>query len=68
MPALRELALTVEARADHQYFWVILEALSSDAAEAIHYTPIQSAATPQSSYASALVMGANALRKLAEAR
>ena len=63
MPALRDIALTVEERQPGQYFWVLLEASSSDAAEEIHYSPIQTAATPQSSYASALVMGANALRK-----
>lgn len=66
MPALRDIALTVEERDPHQFFWVLLEATSSDAAEAIHYSPIFSAAAPQSSYASALVMGANALRKLAD--
>lgn len=66
MPALRDIALTVEERSDQQFFWVLLEATHSEAAEAIHYSPIFSAAGPQSSYASALVMGANALRKLAE--
>jgi len=66
MPALRDIALTVEERDRHQYFWVILEAATGDSAEAIHYSPIFSAAAPQSTYASALVMGANALRKLAE--
>lgn len=68
MPALRDIALTVEERQHNQFFWVILEASTSDAAEAIHYGRILAAATPQSSYASALVMGANALRKLMEAR
>jgi hypothetical protein len=66
MPALRDIALTVEERQPDQYFWVLLEASSSDAAEAIHYSPIQTAASAQASYASALVMGANALRKLME--
>ncbi|MDM0013104.1 hypothetical protein QTH87_11730 [Variovorax sp. J22P168] len=65
MPALRDIALTVEERNEHQFFWVILEALDSDAAEAIHYARIFDAATPQPSYASALAMGAAALRKLA---
>jgi hypothetical protein len=68
MTALRDIALTVEERGQDQYFWVILEATNNEAAEAIYYSPIQTAATPQSSYASALVMGANALRKMAEAK
>jgi len=66
MPALRDIALTVEERQPNQYFWVILEAFSSDAAEAIHYNRMQTAARPQASYSSALVMGANALRKMAD--
>ncbi|MGO4390932.1 hypothetical protein AB4Z46_06200 [Variovorax sp. M-6] len=66
MPASRDIALTVEERETHQFFWVILEALNSDAAEAIHYSRILTAATPQPSYSSALVMGANALRKLVD--
>ena len=66
MPALRDIALTVEERQPDHYFWVLLEASTSDSAEEIHYSPIQTAATPQGSYASALVMGANALRKLME--
>jgi hypothetical protein len=66
MAALRDIALTVEERADKQFFWVILEAFNDDGSEAIHYSRIHIAATPQSTYASALVMGANALRKIAD--
>lgn len=66
MAALRDIALTVEERADRQFFWVILEATTGDGSEAIHYNPIHIAAAPQPSYASALVMGANALRKIAD--
>ena len=66
MPALRDIALTVEERDEHQFFWVILEAATSDAAEAIHYSRIFTAAAPQSSYSSALAMGAHALRKLVD--
>ena len=66
MPALRDLALTVEERDLHQFFWVILEAEPSDAAEAIHYNGIYCAANPQTSYSNALVMGAHQLRKLAD--
>ncbi|MGJ7508848.1 hypothetical protein [Variovorax sp. GT1P44] len=64
MPALRDIALTVEERAPNQFFWVLLEAASSDAVEAIHYQRIHTASVAQSSYSSALVMGANALRRL----
>lgn len=64
MPALRDIALTVEERETNQFFWVLLEAMSSDATDAIIYQRIQTASTPQPDYSSALVMGANALRKL----
>jgi len=64
MPALRDIALTVEERETNQFFWVLLEALSSDAPDAIIYRRIQTASTPQPSYSSALVMGADALRRL----
>jgi len=66
MPGLRDIALTVEERDKNQFFWVILEALQSDAAEAIHYSGIYCAANPQTTYANALVMGAHQLRKLAD--
>jgi hypothetical protein len=64
MPALRDIALTVEERAPNEFFWVLLEAASSDAVEAIHYQRIHAASMAQASYSSALVMGANALRRL----
>jgi hypothetical protein len=64
MPALRDIALTVEEREPNQFFWVLLEALSSDATDAILYRRLQTTLTPQPDYSSALVMGANALRKL----
>jgi hypothetical protein len=64
MPALRDIALTVEERETNQFVWILLEALSSDATDAIHYRRIHTASVAQPSYSSALVMGANALRKL----
>lgn len=64
MPALRDVALTVEEREPNQFFWVLLEALSSDATDAIHYRRFQTASIPQPDYSSALVMGAHALRKI----
>ncbi|MDM0103836.1 hypothetical protein QTH97_02750 [Variovorax sp. J22R24] len=66
MPALRDIALTVEERGQNQYFWVLLEAFNSDAVEAIHYQRIHTASVAQTTYSSALVMGANALRRLIE--
>ena len=66
MPALRDIALTVEERGPNQYFWVLLEAFNSDAVETIHYQRIHTASVAQASYSSALVMGANALRKLVD--
>ncbi|MDL9998214.1 hypothetical protein QTI24_06340 [Variovorax sp. J22P240] len=66
MPALRDIALTVEERGPNQYFWVLLEAFNSDAVETIHYQRIHIASVAQTSYSSALVMGANALRKLVD--
>jgi hypothetical protein len=69
------MALTVEEHADGQFFWVILEGSNGDRAdaghgdgdgEAIHYTPLHIAATPQSTYASALVLGAHAMRRIAD--
>lgn len=66
MPALRDIALTIEERTPHQFHWVLMEALHSEAAEAIYYRRIQSAATAQSSYSNALALGAHALRRLVE--
>ena len=65
---LRDIALTVEERATNQFFWVLVEASDSDAPEAIHYRTIHSASTPQSSYSSALVLGAAVLRRLVQAQ
>ena len=64
MPVLRDLALTVEERENNQFFWVLLEALSSDPTDAIHYQRIQTASVAQPNYSDALVMGANAMRKI----
>lgn len=64
MPPIRDIALTVEERAENQFFWVLIEAADAGGGEALHYGRLQSAAQPQSSYASALVMGAHALRTL----
>jgi hypothetical protein len=65
MPALRDIALTVEERVKGQFFWVLIEALDNETSEALHYRRFTSAATPQTSYSSALAMGAAALQRLA---
>lgn len=66
MSALREIALTVEERGANQFYWVLLEAVSTDETEAIHYRKIRVATVPQPSYSSALAVGANALRRFAD--
>ena len=66
MAALREIALTVEEREANQFYWVLLEAVSTDETEAIHYRKIRSATLAQTSYSSALAVGASALRRLAD--
>jgi hypothetical protein len=67
MATARDIALTVEEREENQFFWVLIEAADNEAADEIHYARIHSASIPQPSYSSALVMGAQALRKLAGA-
>jgi len=66
MAALREIALTVEERGTGQLYWVLLEAVSSGETEEIHYRKIRSATLAQPTYSSALAVGANALRRLAD--
>ena len=68
MPAIRDMALTVEEREKGKFFWMLIEALDDDAAESMLYRRFKSAATPQSSYSSALALGAAALRRLADAQ
>ncbi|MBO9647442.1 MAG: hypothetical protein J7605_02960 [Variovorax sp.] len=66
MTALHDIALMVEERGTNQFHWILLQAVSSDEAEAIQYRRIYSARVPQTSYSNALVVGANALRKLGQ--
>ena len=68
MPAIRDMALTVEERERGSFYWVLIEALDDEAGEAMLYRRFKSAATAQPSYSSALVLGAAALRRLAEAQ
>ncbi|MBT2321219.1 hypothetical protein J7E62_02450 [Variovorax paradoxus] len=67
MPAVRDMALTVEEREKGQFFWVLIEAFDNEAGEAMYYRRFKSAATPQPSYSSALALGVAALRRLASA-
>ena len=63
---LREIALTVEERQANQFYWVLLEAVSSDETEAIHYRRIRTATLAQTTYSNALAVGTQALRRLAD--
>ena len=66
MPAIRDMALTVEERGKGEFFWVLIEAFDNETGDALHYRRFKSAATPQASYSSALALGAAALRRLAD--
>jgi hypothetical protein len=68
MPALNDLALTVEEREPGQFFWTLLEARHSDeASETLDYRVYRTAAKPQASYSNALAMGAAELQKISAA-
>ncbi|MGJ7499079.1 hypothetical protein ACSFBF_01860 [Variovorax sp. ZT5P49] len=68
MPALNDLALTVEEREPGQFFWTLLEAHhGDDASETLDYRVYRRAARPQASYSSALAMGAAELQKISAA-
>ncbi len=66
MPAIRDMALTVEERGKGKFFWVLIEAFDNETGDALHYRRFKCAATPQASYSSALALGAAALRRLAD--
>ncbi len=67
MPALRDMALLVEEREKEQFYWAVIEALDDDASEVLHYRRFSEATVPQASYSNALVLGAAALRSVADA-
>jgi len=68
MPALNDLALTVEEREPGQFFWTLLEARHGDeASETLDYRVYRTAARAQASYSSALAMGAAELQKISAA-
>ncbi|QSI30752.1 hypothetical protein GNX71_14680 [Variovorax sp. RKNM96] len=68
MPALNDLALTVEEREPGQFYWTLLEALDnsghSDLHDTLDYRVCRSAAKPQASYSNALAMGVAELQKI----
>ena len=72
MPALNDLALTVEEREPGQFFWTLLEALDNsghtDAHDTLDYRVFRSAPKPQASYSSALAMGVAELQKISALR
>ncbi|MBU1361934.1 MAG: hypothetical protein KJ901_24670 [Gammaproteobacteria bacterium] len=67
MASLRDIALTVEERANGEFFWMLLEATANDKPDEFLYLRVGSAAAPQKSYSSALAMGVAAMRKVVEA-
>ena len=69
MPALNDLALTVEEREPGLFFWTLLEALDHNGhADALDYRVYRSAAKPQTSYSNALAMGVAELQKISASR
>ncbi|WP_432725590.1 hypothetical protein [Variovorax sp. W6] len=68
MPALNDLALTVEEPEPGQFFWTLLEAHHGDeASETLDYRVYRKAARPQGSYSNAMAMGALELQKISAA-
>ena len=68
MPALNDLALTVEEREPGQFFWTLLEAHhGDDASETLDYRVYRTATRPQASYSNALAMGVVELQKISAA-
>ena len=68
MPALNDLALTVEEREPGQFFWTLLEAHHADeASETLDYRVCRRAVRPQASYSNALAMGVLELQKISAA-
>ncbi|KIQ37474.1 hypothetical protein RT97_00360 [Variovorax paradoxus] len=75
MPALNDLALTVEEREPGQFYWTLLEALDNsshsempDMHDTLDYRVYRVAAKPQTSYSNALAMGVLELQKISASR
>jgi hypothetical protein len=70
MPALNDLALTVEEREPGQFFWTLLEALdnSDGHTDTLDYRVYRSATRPQTTYSNALAMGAAELQRISASR
>jgi hypothetical protein len=69
MPALNDLALTVEEREPGQFFWTLLEALdNSGHTDTLDYRVYRSAAKPQATYSNALAMGVAELQRISASR
>jgi hypothetical protein len=74
MPALNDLALTVEEREPGQFYWTLLEALDNsghsdvhdvhDAHDTLEYRVFRSATKPQATYSNALALGVAELQKI----
>ncbi|MEJ8855053.1 hypothetical protein WKW79_10770 [Variovorax robiniae] len=59
-----DLALTVEERAQGEFYWVVLEAITDDSQDRMVYRRLRAAEQPQDSYSSALAVGSLMLRRL----
>ncbi|MDH6165140.1 hypothetical protein M2282_000268 [Variovorax boronicumulans] len=75
MPALNDLALTVEEREPGQFYWTLLEALDNSGRSDVHdlhdtldYRVYRSAARPQTSHSNALALGVAELQKISASR
>ncbi|NVM88230.1 hypothetical protein [Variovorax sp. SG517] len=68
MPALNDLALTVEEPEPGQFFWTLLEAHHGDAStETLDYRVFRRAPRAQASYSNAMAMGVLELKKISAA-
>jgi len=66
MPLSRNIALTVHELEEGEFYWVLMEAVEGDLANAEHhiYEPLEAAHDPYASYSNALVAGVAVLRRL----
>ncbi|MBB3637858.1 MULTISPECIES: hypothetical protein [Variovorax] len=68
MPALNDLALTVEEPEPGQFYWTLLEAHHADeASETLDYRVYRRAPQAQTSYSNAMAMGVLELKKISAA-
>lgn len=64
MPALRNIALTVQELEVGEFFWVLLEATNHAMEDFLPYLPLETADGSHASYGDALIAGFARLRAL----